>query len=61
MQVLQAPTKKYDNEFKLLGTKLNYLSTTVRELGKDKADMARFEEVEKKVNFLASFQQIQDW
>jgi len=55
VQVLQAPTKIYDNEFKLLGTKLNYLSTTVRELGKEKADMARFEEVEKRVNFLASF------
>ena len=59
--MLQAPTKKYDNEFKLLGTKLNYLSTAVRDLGKDKADIARFEEVEKKVNFLTSFKQIQDW
>ena len=47
--MLQAPTKKYDNEFKLLGTKLNYLSTAVRDLGKDKADIARFEEVESKM------------
>jgi len=52
--VLQAPTKKYDNEFKLLDTKLNYLSTTVQDLGKDKVDIARFEEVEKKTNFFAS-------